>query len=280
MQTAGYNATLVLTAVGTTATASVSLASGISYINLLNGGVNYSADPTVKISPPLASGGIAAEAVAITTSIGFTDSRRVKDIFITNPGTGYTMTPSIQFLTEDGKGSGADAVVGISSGSGVGQVSLDNTGSKYMVPPSVTFTAAPSGGTTATAVSILNDNGSVQAIRLTNAGTGYTVAPTIQVAAAGTIGVGTFSYGEIITGQSSLSTAFVTSWDAPSLTLTARNLAGDFNVGEIIVDNEGSAYRLHSINYDDDDSYNSGDEIEVAEISVVDFSERNPFGEV
>ena len=280
MQTAGYNATLVLTAVGTTATASVSLATGISYINLLNGGVNYTADPIVKIAPPLASGGIPATAVAITTSIGFTDSRRIRDIFITNPGSGYTMAPSIQFLPEDGKGSGADATVGISSGTGVGQISLDNTGSKYMVPPSVTFTAAPSGGVTATAVSILNDNGSVQAIRLTNAGTGYTVAPTIQVAAAGTIGVGTFSYGEIITGQSSLSTAFVTSWDAPSLTLTARNLAGDFNVGEIIVDNEGSAYRLHSINYDDDDVYNSGDEIEAAEISVVDFSERNPFGEV
>ena len=167
MQTAGYNATLVLTAVGTTATASVSLASGISHINLLNGGVNYTADPAVKIAPPLASGGIPATAVAITTSIGFTDSRRIRDIFITNPGSGYTMAPSIQFLPEDGKGSGADATVGISSGTGVGQISLDNTGSKYMVPPSVTFTAAPSGGVTATAVSILNDNGSVQAIRLT-----------------------------------------------------------------------------------------------------------------
>ena len=35
-----------------------------------------------------------------------------------------------------------------------------------------------------------------------------------------------------------------------------------------------------NVNYDDDDAFNSGDEIEAAEISVVDFSERNPFGEV
>ena len=80
-------------------------------------------------------------------------------------------------------------------------------------------------------------------MRITNAGSGYVSVPNITVSAAGTIGVGTFSFGEIITGQSSLSTAFVTSWNAPSLTLTARNLAGDFSVGELIVDNEGSAYR-------------------------------------
>ena len=101
-----------------------------------------------------------------------------------------------------------------------------------------------------------------------------------DVSAAGTIGVGTFSFGEIITGQSSLSTAFVTSWNAPSLTLTARNLAGDFSVGELIVDNEGSAYRLHSIDYDDNDANNSGDDIQVEADSILNFTEKNPFGEV
>ena len=117
-------------------------------------------------------------------------------------------------------------------------------------------------------------------MRITNAGSGYVSVPNITVSAAGTIGVGTFSFGEIITGQSSLSTAFVTSWNAPSLTLTARNLAGDFSVGELIVDNEGSAYRLHSIDYDDNDANNSGDDIQVEADSILNFTEKNPFGEV
>ena len=186
----------------------------------------------------------------------------------------------IQFLPDDGKGSGASARVAISTTGSVGVVTITNVGTKYTVPPTLTFDSPPGAGTTATAVAVLNDTGGIGAVRITNAGSGYATVPDITVSAAGTIGVGTFSFGEIITGQSSLTTAFVTSWHAPSLTLTARNLAGDFNVGELIVDNEGSAYRLHSINYDDNDAYNSGDDIQVEADDILNFTEKNPFGEV
>jgi hypothetical protein len=123
----------------------------------------------------------------------------------------------------------------------------------------------------------------LNAIRITDAGSGYTSNPTITVGAAGTVGVGTFNYGEVIKGQSSLSTAFVTTWNAPTLTLKARNLSGNFSVGELIVDNEGSAYRLNTIDYNDDDfapSYNSGDTIQNEADSILDFTAKNPFGEV
>ena len=281
MATVGYDATLKLVAVGSTASMITTIVNGgIGRIDLLNGGINYTADPRVKISPPVVSTGITATAVAITTNIGFTDSRRVQSVFITNPGAGYTTPPTIQFLPDDGKGSGATGIVAISTTGSVGVVTITNVGTKYTVPPTLTFDSPPGAGTTATAVAVLNDTGGVSAVRITNAGSGYVTVPSITVSAAGTIGVGTFSFGEIITGQSSLTTAFVTSWDAPSLTLTARNLAGDFNVGELIVDNEGSAYRLHSIDYDDNDAYNSGDDIQVEADDILNFTEKNPFGEV
>ena len=116
-----------------------------------------------------------------------------------------------------------------------------------------------------------------------NAGHSYASAPTITIGAANTFGSGTFKYGEIITGESSLTTAFVTDWNTATNTLLARNLSGDFAVGENI-SNVGfgtAQYALDSIDYDDDDAYNSGDEIEtISDSSILDFTEKNPFGEV
>ena len=65
--------------------------------------------------------------------------------------------------------------------------------------------------------------------------------------------------------------------------MLARNLSGDFAVGENISNiGFGTAqYALDSIDYDDDDAYNAGDEIEtISDSSVLDFTEKNPFGEV
>lgn len=285
-KTAGYNATFALLDVGTTASATVGLATGIRYIDLLNGGTGWTAAPRVKISPPV-GGGTTATAVAITSTTGNSQfkSTYISDIFITNPGVGYTASPTIQFISEDGLGSGAVATVAISTTGGIGNIIIGNVGSEYVQsdPPTIVFNAPPSGGHIAKALAVVDTLGRLNTIRMIDAGSGYTSTPTITVGAAGTVGVGTFSYGEIIKGQSSFSTAFVTSWDAPNLTLKARNLSGDFLVGELIVDNEGSAYRLNTIDYNDDDfapSYNSGDTIQNEADSILDFTEKNPFGEV
>ena len=82
---------------------------------------------------------------------------------------------------------------------------------------------------------------------------------------------------------SCLTTAFVTKWDTSTNTLLAKHLSGEFSVGEVISNvGFGSAlYVLNSIDYDDDDPYNTGDTIEVrSDTSILDFTERNPFGEV
>jgi len=278
--TAGYNATLRLVSVGNTASAITSLATGIRSITLTDGGTGWTADPPVKISPPV-SLGTTATVVAITSVTSGFGRRRISELYITNPGTGYTMTPTIQFLPEDGKGVGGAAQVAISTSGGVGVVTVTSGGGEYVIPPTITFSAPPGAGHTAQGYGVLGNLGNLASIRITDAGSGYSSAPTIQVSAAGTVGVGTFSYGEIITGQSSLSTAFVTSWNASTLTVTARNISNDFQVGELIVDNEGSAYRLNTIDYDDtEDEFNTGDVIQSEANGILDFTEKNPFGEV
>ena len=67
--------------------------------------------------------------------------------------------------------------------------------------------------------------------------------------------------------------------------LTAKDLTGQFQLGELIVGTARStgetvAYRLNSVNYDDDDAYEDNQEIETEADAILDFTEQNPFGEV
>lgn len=281
----GYNVTMILGDAGARATASAGIVNGgIHKIDLIDGGTGYTNAPTIIIEPPI--GGVTATAVAITSTTGTRNFKtlRVDSIQITNPGVGYTTIPNVQFITEDGKGTGASAIAGVGTVGVIGPITINFIGQGYFTPPTVTFNNAPAGGFTGIATATINTTtNQVSGITVTNAGYGYTVAPTITVGAASTIGSGTFTYGEIITGESSLTTAFVTKWDTTTNTLLARNLSGDFAVGENIVNvGYGTAvYTLDSIDYSDDDVYESGDEIQtLSTSSVLDFTERNPFGEV
>ena len=283
-RTAGYNVTMTLVAAGSTATATASLASGgIHKIDVVSGGSGYSNAPTIKIAGPIGVGRTAS-AVAITTTFGTSNFKTlsVSSIKITDPGFGYTSIPTVEFLTDDNKGSGAVGAAGIATTGSVGPIILQSAGSQYSQNPPVTFSAAPAGGTTAIGTAFINTTTKqVSRIEISNAGFGYTVAPTITIGAASTIGFGTYHYGDTIIGQSSLTSAFVTNWDNPTGTLLARNLTGQFSVGETIINNNGAAYVLNNINYDDDDVVNSGDEIQTfSDTSILDFTEINPFGEV
>tara|TARA_B100000427_G_scaffold165561_1_gene137539 strand:+ start:434 stop:1822 length:1389 start_codon:yes stop_codon:yes gene_type:complete len=283
-ETAGYNVTMKLVAAGSTATAVTSLESGAIFkIDMITGGSGYTNAPRVQISPPIGAGRTAT-AVAITSTTGTRNfqSLLVDYVEITDPGAGYTSTPTVQFLPDDGQGGGATATAGIGTIGSVGIVTLTSGGQQYSIPPTVTFTAAPAGGQTAIATAFINTTTKIVSdIQVTNSGYGYTVAPTITIGAASTTGSGTFLYGEMITGASSLTTAFVTKWNKPDGILLARNLSDNFAVGETIYTNKGAAYILNSIDYDDDDVVNTGDEIEVyADTSILDFTEKNPFGEV
>ena len=187
----------------------------------------------------------------------------------------------------DGLGRGVSLGVGIGTTGSVGIITVTGGGSDYIVPPTVTFTSAPTGGVTAIGTAILV-NGKVDRIVTTNAGYGYTIAPTVSVGAAGTVGVGTFKYGDTIVGSLSSTTAYATSWDAVTKTLLAKDLSGRFSVGELIVGTAKTtgdtiAYRLNSINYNDDetnlDSYGDNVSFQSEGDSILDFTEKNPFGE-
>ena len=283
-QTAGYNVTMKLSGAGSTATAVTSLESGAIFkIDMIDGGGGYTNAPRVQISPPIGAGRTAT-AVAITSTTGTRNfqSLLVDYVEITDPGAGYTSTPTVQFLPDDGQGSGASAIAGIGTVGSIGVITLTSGGQQYSVPPTVTFTPAPAGGQTAIATAFINSTTRVVSdIQVTNSGFGYTVAPTITIGAGSSVGVGTFFYGDVITGSSSLTTAFVTKWDKPTGTLLARNLSDNFSVGETIYTSTGAAYILNSIDYDDDDVVNTGDEIQTfSDTSILDFTEQNPFGEV
>jgi len=283
---AGYNVTMILGDAGARATASAAaiVSGGIHKIDVLSGGTGYTNAPTIKIDPP--TGGVQATAVAITTTTGTRNfkSLRVESIQITNPGAGYTMIPDVQFLAEDGKGSGAKGLAGIGTAGVIGPITINFIGQGYFTPPTVSFSTAPAGGLTGIATATINTTtNQISAITVTNAGYGYTAPPVIEVGAASSVGSGTYTYGDIITGESSLTTAFVTKFDSVTNTLLARNLSGNFAVGEQIV-NTGfgtAVYTLDSIDYDDDDAFEDSGDIQVlSDTSVLDFTERNPFGEV
>jgi hypothetical protein len=284
--TLGYNVTMTVAGVGTTATAQTSLVNGgIHKIKIFNEGTGFTADPTVIISKPNGTGR-RATAVAITTA-NAQGSRSLQEFRMTDPGFGYTTAPSITVTPVDGLGGGVSLGVGIATTGAVGIITVTNKGYDYIVPPTVTFTSAPSGGVTAIGTAILVD-GRVDRIITTNAGYGYTLAPTVTVGAAGTVGIGTFKYGMILTGKSSSTTAYATSWDATTGTLTAKDLTGRFSIGELIVGTakttgETIAYRLNSIDYNDDetnvDSYADNVSFQSEGDAILDFTEKNPFGE-
>ena len=284
--TLGYNVTMRVAGVGTTATAQTSLVNGgIHKIKIFNEGTGFTADPTVLISKPNGTGR-RATAVAITTA-NAQGSRSLQEFRLTDPGYGYTTAPSISITPVDGQGGGVSLGVGIATTGAVGIITVTSKGSDYVVPPTITFTAAPYGGVTAIGTAILV-NGQVDRIITTNAGYGYTLAPTITVGAAGTVGVGTFKYGMILTGKASSTTAYATSWDATNGTLLAKDLTGRFSIGELIVGTakttgETIAYRLNSIDYNDDetnvDSYADNVSFQSEGDAILDFTEKNPFGE-
>ena len=280
IQDEGYIATLLLSGIGSTATAITSLAvGGVKLISLINDGQGYSSTPTINISPP--GVGNTATAVAIMTSrSGLTTAYSIKDIFITNPGYGYTYSPSIFFI--GGGGNGAIATVSISTSS-VGIVTITGGGSAYTTSPTVTFSSPNvSYGTTATAISVVSSAGTISQIRFTNSGVGYTVTPTVTISNPSMIGSGSYEYNEIVVGSATSTTAKVRSWVLSTKTLEVSIVDGEFSMGESITgQTSGATYTLKSFNKDNlVDSYNQNAIIESEGDAITDFTESNPFGDV
>ena len=272
--------TLKLVGVGTTATASLGYVvdGGIRQISVTNRGGGYTYNPRVAISSSPGVTGIAtAERISGIVACELNANpvaESIQKVFLTNPGSGYTVAPSVRFI---GDGVGAAATATIGNGV-IGIVTITGGGSGYTTAtaPAVTFSGVST--VSAAATVRVSSAGTISHIYITNAGLGYTEPPTITLAAPNQTGVGTFQKNETVTGSISGTTARVLNWVADGGSLEIYRADGDFVVGEQIVGSASSAsYKLSSTSYPET-GFTANEEIEGEADSIIDFTERNPFG--
>ena len=283
----GYITSLTLVGTARTATVTAGISSGaVSEIFLNNDGSGYQTAPTITFSSPPV-GFITATAVGITTRVANVQS--LLRIELTNAGSGYVTPPTITISGGSGTGAAATCSIGGTLFS-VSSLNITDRGNGYATAPVVTI-GSPGTGTTATAIVTINANTEVDSIRILNAGIGYTegVAPTVSVAGFSTIGVGTYIYNEIVTGELSGTTARVRDFRTvnspipgvlPVTSLRVSLNTGKFSAGEIIVGSISSARYVVS-DYDTesyDNPYDVNEEIETEADDILDFTESNPFG--
>ena len=284
----GYNTTITLvdTIVEASAYAEIGSVGMVEKIILNNDGSGYQSIPTVTISdPPETSLSRTATAVAITTSV--LNVKSIKSIEIIDPGSGYISPPTITIT--GGGGVGASATASIVD-YGIKEIVFLNNGKGYFGTPSIQA-SSPSVGTTAVMNPIVSD-GIIQSVQFVNTGSGYTgiVTTSVTISGISSVGVGTFLYNEIVTGQTSGTQARVKDFrrvispfpgTPPETTLKVSLNTGKFATGEILVGSISSAtYYTKSYNDDSyDNEYDSNEEIETEADSLLDFTESNPFGD-
>ena len=284
----GYITKLIMVGLGATsasATAELTVnlgGSSVSRIDLINDGTGYLSAPIVSITP-IAPFGINATAVAIMTSRSGQTGSSIDKILIINPGIGYTVVPTVSIISSSGSGGIATAI--ISSGS-LGPINLIDGGVGYSTTPIVAISTAPVGGTSATALALINSSGIVTSIRYTNAGAGYTQAPVVTISSPVGVSTGNYIFNEIVRGVSTGTTAYVNDWDYDTRILQVKTLNGSFIRGESVVGmgttsgGSNANYKILSINTQDEyDDYADNIPIENEADEILDFSERNPFGD-
>lgn len=244
----------------------------VQYIDIIDGGYGYKSIPKIDISNP-PNNGVVATAVAIMTSRG--NSTTIDKILMVNPGFGYTVPPTITVKSNSGKGFIGTSV--LSSGS-LGPITILDGGSEYSTTPTVAITSS-STGNFAELVPFLNSKGNVSAIYYANSGSGYTSNPSISISSPTGITTGNYIFNEIVRGVSTGTSAYVKDWDFDTKILKLAIVDGKFAAGEIVV-GYGATYKIESIeDYDLYDKYASNEEIEEEADQILDFSEKNPFGE-
>jgi hypothetical protein len=283
-----HTLTLVGTGVTATAVAGIVTSGGIRFINVTNRGGGYGEIPTVAISSAPSTG---ITGIATATMIGGINVcnlnsnprlQSVQTVPIINPGAGYTVAPKIKFYGGKG-GTGAAATSGIADGT-VGIITVSSGGSGYTTAPSISLSNEIflSGVSTSSAqlITVLNAAGTVTEIRITNAGLGYSAAPTITVSSPDMDSTGDFIFNEVVTGQTSGTTARVRTWNSSTNVLEVASVSGTFTIGENVVGStSGASHALRVIDTTpDNDPFADNFEIETQADSILDFSEQNPFG--
>jgi hypothetical protein len=265
---------------GSTAVATTGLVNGgVRLVKITNRGSGYKTAPTVQFASAPSNGTTATGVAEMISGIvdfceGDPNLFRVQGVRITNTGSNYTSPPKITF--RGGKGVGAAASSFIGDGI-VGIITITSGGSGYASPPTVSFVGAsdrPAYGKT------LIQNGSVIGIAITDAGLNYTSAPQIVFSSPVLTGFGTYASNESVVGSVSGVSARVRTWDGVNKVLQVASITGSFVDGETLVGQEsGANYSIQLINTDNIvDKFAENSEIEIEADLIIDFDERNPFG--
>ena len=142
---------------------------------------------------------VSAGTTAAATAVLSQPTGYVRELFLTNDGSGYTTTPTVAISTAPGAtGVSATAVAITTTRAGVKSIErivLTNAGSGYTSPPTITIIGGNGTGAIATC-SIETTQKGVISYTVTNQGGGYSVVPTITV--AGPTGSGTTSTAEAV----------------------------------------------------------------------------------
>ena len=148
----------------------------------------------------------------------------------------------------------------------VDSITITDSGLHYNSAISPTVTISGGGGNGATATASVSSTGLVTGILITNPGTGYTSAPTVTI---------DYSPKD--------NRAEVKSWDSATRTLEVINRTGTFTTAEVITGQTSGAKwspeSFDTLNNTSTTYYAQNREIEDSADDIIDWTERNPFGE-
>ena len=259
----------------------------VTALTIADEGWGYTSIPIMTIAPPVV--GSQATAVAIMTSRSGLQNQAVDKILLTNPGTGYTTPPQVVFTGGSPVNNGVAIATAIISEAVLGPVAITTGGQGYNFTPTVGITSVwiqQSNETAellwnAQADAVVSSSGTITQIRYSNAGAGYTSTPaTVAISSVTSNSFGEFEVEEYIKGLSTGTEAYVAAWDTDKQILKVTIPTGEFAVGEVIV-GAGASYRIAEIEsqVDGDRDYAQNETFELEADQILDFSERNPFGE-
>ena len=162
-------------------------------------------------------------------------------------------------------------------------------GGGYLTPPVVTISndwkyknyhVVQPGVARAVGLALTSSAGIVTSIIIGNSGSQYVLTPTVTIGTTSTSSTGSFVFNEIVTGETSGTTARVKSYDAVNNVLEVSIVSGTFDKGEVIIGSEsGARHSMKSQDKNDTvDPFADNDTIELRADDIIDFSKTNPFG--
>lgn len=275
---------------------------GIGTVNVVAQGSGYAAGDTVTLAASQIGGTQSADVTDYVITLQSADisvDGGLPTITLDRAGSGYEVGDTLGIQSANiGGGSSITVTVSAIENSITGiitSLTISDPGFGHTTPPSVLFVGGI--GTATGGATINSTTGTVTGIAVTNPGVGYTTQPTVSISdPKNPLNTGNFVYGEMITGQTGLATAFVKTWSAETLTLEVYAVSGDFRVGELLVgsattittgnvDFVTSAYYLKAIDYDQDEKQgvdafadNVDIQTQATDEGIVDWTETNPFG--